>query len=339
MALPDIELAAICTAHEETARDSAKRFGVAVAFHDHHEMLRQADVDVVAVSVRVPLHYQLTMDALRAGKHVFTEWPLGANLAEAEEMTALARSQGVLTMVGMQGRAAPAFLWLRELIDEGYVGEVVSCSMVQYRDGILSRTSGSSWQADPSNGATTLTILFGHAIDTLCMCLGEFRAVSATVETRVPQWRETDTGRTVDTTAPDTIVVNGTLENGAVVSVQVSAVPWHSTGYRLEVHGQQGTLVLTTPETSSIFPVRIQGGRSGDSELTDLAIPSHHILVPDSVPEGPPFNVAQMWTRFADGIRKGEAVEPSFDTAVTRHRLLDAVQRASDTGRRQAVSA
>ena len=65
-ALPEIELAAVCTAHEETARESAERFGVPLPFHDHREMLRDADLDVVAVSVRVPLHYRLTMDSLRA---------------------------------------------------------------------------------------------------------------------------------------------------------------------------------------------------------------------------------------------------------------------------------
>ena len=254
-------------------------------------------------------------------------------------MADLATRQGVLTMVGTQGRCAPAFLFLRELVENGYVGEVLSCNMVQYRQGILSRTSASSWHADPAKGATTLTILFSHAIDTVCMCLGEFREVSAVVRTLVPQWDETDTGRTVETTAPDTVLVNGTLESGAVVSARVCAVPWHSTGSRLEVHGREGTLVLTCPEISSIFPVRIQGGRSGDSELTDLAIPSHHTWVPEDVPDGPPFNVAQMWRRFANGIRDGQAVEPSFDTAVTRHRLLDAVQQASDTGQRQAVSA
>ena len=183
LSLPDFELAAVCTAHEDTARESAERFGVPATFHDHREMLRQADLDVVAVAVRVPQHHRLTMDALEAGKHVYTEWPLGANLQEAEEMAGLAREQGVHTMVGLQGRRAPALLRLKDLIEEGYVGEVLSVHMAQLTSGVLSRTSDRTWQREKTLGANTLTIAFGHSIDSLCMSLGEFAEVAAVVRT------------------------------------------------------------------------------------------------------------------------------------------------------------
>ena len=335
--LPDFELAAVCTAHEETARASAEAFGVPAAFHDHREMLRQADLDAVAVVVRVPLHHRLTMDALEAGKHVYTEWPLGANLPEAQEMADLARSRGVHTMVGLQGRCSPTFLALKEMIDEGYVGEVLSCHLVQFGSGVLTRTSDRTWQADRELGATTLTISFGHAIDAMCMCLGEFAEVSAVVKTQVPQWHETDTGRMVEVTAPDHILVSGILSNGAVASARVSSVPWHDSGYRLEVYGREGTLVLTSQQSASIGGLRLFGGKGGNSALEEIAIPPRHTWVPESVPQGPPFNIAQLWGRFAKAIRSGERAEPDFDTAVTRHKLLDAIQRASDTGQSQTL--
>ena len=71
------------------------------------------------------------------------------------------------------------------------------------------------------------------------------------------------------------------------------------------------------------------------SELEDIEIPARHIWVPDSVPQGAPFNIAQLWSRFADAIRSGERIEPDFDTAVQRHKLLDAILRSSDTGQAQ----
>ena len=332
---PDFELVAVCTAHEDTARESAKKFGAPMAFHDHREMLRQAELDVVAVVVRVPLHHRLTMDALEAGVHVYTEWPLGANLQEAEEIAGLARSKGVQTMVGLQSRCSPAFLTLKEMIDEGYVGEVLSCHLDQFGSGVLTRTSDRTWQSDRALGATTLTIPFGHAIDAMCMCLGEFQDVSAVVSTRVPQWHETDTGRMVDVSSPDNVIVNGTLSGGAVASAHVSSVPWHGSGHRLEVYGREGTLVLSSDQAASIGPVRLLGGKGGGSALEEIAIPPRHAWVPESVPQGPPFNIAQLWGRFADAIRSGERAEPDFDTAVSLHRLLDAIQRASDTGQRQ----
>lgn len=336
LALPEIDLVAVCTAHENTARESAEKYGVPLAFHDHKEMLSQADIDAVAVIVRVPLHHSLTMDALEAGKHVFTEWPLGANLKEAEEMAGLARSKGVHTLVGLQARCSPAFLRLKELLDEGFVGEVLSCHMSLFGSGVLTRTSDRTWQRDVSLGANTLTISFGHAIDALCMCLGEFREVSSVVSTQVPQWYESDTERMVDVTSPDNILVSGVLESGAVVSAHVSSIPWHGSGFRLEVYGRDGTIVLESAGGAQISSVRLRGGK-GDSQLDDLTIPSHHTWVPDSVPQGPPFNVAQMWGRLAGAVSGDKREEPDFDTAVTRHKLLDAIQRASDTGQRQSV--
>jgi len=152
LSLPEIEVAAVCTAHEDTARESAEKYGVPLAFHDHEEMLSKADIDAVAVIVRVPLHHRLTMDALEAGKHVFTEWPLGANLAEAEEMAELARKQQVHTMVGLQARCSPATLRMKELVEEGYVGEVLSCHMSLFGSGVLTRTSDRTWQRDRTLG-------------------------------------------------------------------------------------------------------------------------------------------------------------------------------------------
>src|SRR5437660_8584411 len=89
-ALPDFEIKAVCTAHEETAKASAAAFGAELAFHDINDLVAHPEIDLVVVSVRVPIHHQLVMPALRAGKATFCEWPLGANLAEAEEMAGLA---------------------------------------------------------------------------------------------------------------------------------------------------------------------------------------------------------------------------------------------------------
>ena len=330
LALPDYELTAVCTAHPETAKASAEKFGARLAYSDHTEMLSHPDIDVVAVSVRVPLHHQLTMDALNAGKHVYTEWPLGANLQETEELAALARSKGLHAMVGMQRRYDPIYMRLKELVDEGYVGEVLSCRLTQIGSGVLTRTSDRTWQRDVTLGANTLTISFGHAIDAMCMSVGEFQEVSAVVSTRVKQWHETDTDLMVDVTSPDNILVSGSLTSGAVASAHVASVPWAGSGSRTEVYGREGTLVV-------VDDTKLLGTKGNGSALEELPIPARLTWVPAGVPKGPPFNVAQMWSRFADAIRNDDRAEPDFDSAVTRHKLLDAIQRASDTGQRQQL--
>ncbi len=329
MALPDYEITAVCTAHEDTAKESAEKFGARLAFHDHQEMLRHPDIDAVAVVVRVPLHHRLTMDALEAGKHVYTEWPLGANLKETEEMAALASSKGVHTLVGLQRRVDPVYLYARELIAEGYVGEVVACHLRQIGAGGLVRTSDRTWQRDREMGASTLTIGFGHAIDAMCMCVGEFQEVSSVVSTQVSQWYESDTERMVDVTSPDNVLISGRLKSGAVVAAHVASVPYNGSGNRLEIYGRDGTLAI---EGGSKLL-----GAKGDGSLEELPIPDKFTWVPDGVPRGPAFDVAQMWSRFANAIRDNKREEPDFESALVRHRLISAIETASETGQRQTL--
>src|SRR4029450_9077358 len=78
LALPEYELTAVCTSRRETAEEWAQHYGAKFAFHDYHAMVNPPDVDLVSVSVRVPLHHQMVIAALAAGKQVFCEWPLGA---------------------------------------------------------------------------------------------------------------------------------------------------------------------------------------------------------------------------------------------------------------------
>ena len=155
--LPDLELLSVCTAHQKTASESAERFGVKNTYHDYRDMLQDPDLDAVAVSVRVPNHHQLTMDVLRAGKHVYTEWPLGANTFEAKKMSRFAKSAKVKNMVGLQARADPVFLMAKEMLEDGYVGEVLSSRITLFATGILSRTSSDMWQSDKEKGATPIS--------------------------------------------------------------------------------------------------------------------------------------------------------------------------------------
>ena len=338
LALPEYELLAVGTAHRETAEESAKHYDVPMAFHEYKEMVRHPDIDLVSVSVRVPFHHPLVMAALEAGKHVFCEWPLGANLEEAEEMASLARSKGVCTMVGLQARADPVLLRLQELLAEGYVGEVLSCNLTMLLPGILQRGLDRAWTADKEKGGHTLSIAAGHSMDVLCFCVGEFDEVTARVTTQVPVWETSEPGKTVDVTAPDNVLVSGVLTNGAVASVHIATVPWHGTGSRMEVYGREGTLIASSRQMIQYAQVRLQGGRAEGGELEDLPVPDRLTWVPGEVPKGEPFNVAQMYRRLGEAVRGEKAAEPDFDLALKRHRLLDAVQRSSDLGEKVQVS-
>src|SRR5437588_6411626 len=129
-ALPNYEIRASSAYSAESARAAGEVFEVGAVFSDHEQLVTQPDVDVVAVTVKVPHHRELVSAAVAAGKAVYCEWPLGRDLDDARAMAALATEQGVRTVVGLQARQAPAIELVRTLLSDGYVGEVLSTTMV-----------------------------------------------------------------------------------------------------------------------------------------------------------------------------------------------------------------
>src|SRR5207237_6234891 len=119
------------------------------------------------------------------------------------------------------------------------------------------------WQGDGRNGANTLTVAGGHAIDALCFVLGEFEEVSARLATRMAEWRNTDTGETMKVDSPDWISVAGRLEGGAEASFLVTTVPSNPSGNRFEIYGREGTLVIAGGTLNS-GPSELTGARGKD---------------------------------------------------------------------------
>jgi len=330
-ALPHYELKAVCTSHEDTAKASAAAFGAARAFHRFSDMAAHPDVDLLVVCVRVPGHRELVMAGLQAGKPVFCEWPLGANLAEAEEMAGLASQRSAKTIVGLQARSDPTILYARDLVQAGYIGEVLTANLNTVAQAQLQRGPGRIWQGVRANGANTLTIAGGHAIDALCAVLGEFAEVSARVSTRIPEWRTLD-GTPVPVDAPDSINVVGRVVGGAEVSVNVAAVPSNPGGNRMEIYGREGALVIRADGSLSLGPCQMHAGK-GKERMASMPVPSKYKLVPEGTPGGPPHNVAQAYARMADALHAGRSFDVDFNLAVQRHKLIDAIERSSAAGR------
>src|SRR3989442_15338562 len=173
-ALPSYEIRALSGHSMESARAAGKVFGVGAVFSDHQQLVSQPDIDVVAVTVKVPHHRELVSAALAAGKAVYCEWPLGRDLDEARAMAALAAEQGVRTAVGLQARQSPAIEFVQELLSDGYVGEVLSTTMIGLSVPGAVVVQPNAYMFDKTNGANVLTIAVGHSLDTLNHVLGDF---------------------------------------------------------------------------------------------------------------------------------------------------------------------
>lgn len=102
-------ITAVATSSAKTAQAAADFHKIPAdkAYHSATDIANDPDVDMVVVSVKVQKHKELTIPALNAKKDVCIEWPLGKGLQQAEELAALAKTQGVKTVVCLQARTLP----------------------------------------------------------------------------------------------------------------------------------------------------------------------------------------------------------------------------------------
>jgi predicted dehydrogenase len=138
---------------------------------------------------------------------------------------------------------------------------------------------------------------------------------------------------------PDQLVVSGIVGDGAVVSFQIRGGMNRGTAFLFEIHGDKGDLAVTATTRDSMQrqELTVRGTQGGAKELAGLPIPAKYRWVPEGTPTDSRYNVAQLYTRLAESIRESKPAMPGFDAAVVRHRLLDAIVRASESGRKQIL--
>src|SRR3989442_10869753 len=336
-ALPDYEIRALSAHSAESARAAGEVFGVKAVFPDHKQLVTQPEIDVVAVTVKVPHHRELVSAALAAGKAVYCEWPLGRDLDDARAMAALAAEQGLRTVVGLQARQAPAIEFVKELLSDGYVGEVLSTTMVglSVPGNVVGQPN--AYMLDKANGANVLTIAVGHSVDILNYVLGEFTDLSAVSNLRRPLITIEETGQQIVKTAADQIAVIRTLTSRATASVHVREAVAGRTGLLSEINRNHRTLRINSDAAyPEIFPLTVVGAQ-GRNELAELGVPkalTQKWPTLTSLEGAPAFNVARAYAAFAADFDNGTHTVPDFADAVRRHEVIAAIERSAVSGKR-----
>jgi predicted dehydrogenase len=339
-ALEDFELVAVSTRRMESAKASAKEFGIPLAFDNHKALATHPNVDLVVVAVRVPAHFELVTAALESGKHVYCEWPLANGLDEGEKFVTLAKKRGVRGFVGLQLRSAPFLQYIRDLLGEGYVGKVMSTSIVT--PGLLCGPdveAQNDYTVDIRNGANMLTVTFGHAIDAALYAVQQkMRTLNATTATLRTTVRVIETGTMIPMTAEDQVAVTGTLSGDAVFCAHFWGGPASDgdTGFQWRIQGTEGELKMTAAGVHiQVVDVTIEGAR-GDARMQVLPLPSRYKSIPNA--KGPAQYVAQGLARMAADLRNGTTTCPTFEDAMEQLRIIDAIRQAAKTGQRQVLA-
>ncbi len=336
----DYEIVGLANSSAASAEIAAAALGIPKAFPDVHALVTAPEVDVVAVTVRVPRHLDLVSAALAAGKHVYCEWPLGNGLAEGEQLARLAREQGVLGVIGTQAIFSPAVEHLRNLILDGYVGRVLSTALLGRGGawgGSITDKNTQGYLLDVANGATMLTIPLGHTLAALQHVLGPVRQVAATTAVRRPFAIVSGTDEEIPMSAPDQVLVSGLVSDGIPMSLHYSGgAPRDGEGFYWEISGTQGELRVTGAlGHSQMISLTLHGARGGDKVYRPIAVPD---ALCDGWPVDPvPGNVARVYARLAADVREGTRTAPSFDDGVALHRVIAAIEQAAASGMRVEI--
>ena len=332
-AVPGFEIRACSASSLDSAKAAAAAHDVPQPCADHIDLAGRPDVDLVVIAVKVPEHHRLVSAAIEAGKSVLCEWPLGNGSAEAEDLTRRAAAAGVTGHVGLQARSAPAVRAVRGAVRSGVIGEVLSTTLVG-TGGMWGDTvdGPNAYLTDRHNGATLLSIPFGHTIDAVCHTLGNFTDLVATTATRRTRVRRTDTDELVPMTAEDQIAVSGTLEGGVVLSAHYRGGTAGGENFRWTITGTEGELVLTGPTGHLQFGL-VEVTCSDGGAMRPYEIPQE-LRRTDSDPRARWNPVAEAYAELLVALRGGPSAVPTFADAVARHRLLDAIVESAGTGRR-----
>jgi myo-inositol 2-dehydrogenase / D-chiro-inositol 1-dehydrogenase len=120
----EAEVVAVASPTPGNAAQLAERYGIPRVFLDYRQMLAEKDIDMVTIAAPNSLHCQMTCDAARAGKHVVCEKPMAMTLAEADEMIATCRKEGVLLMYAEELFFTPKYVKAKEMADQGAFGKI-----------------------------------------------------------------------------------------------------------------------------------------------------------------------------------------------------------------------
>jgi len=332
--LDEFTVTAVATTRKATAEEAAAAFGAARAFTDAAELAACSDVDLVVVSVKSSAHAPAVRAALSAGKHVLCEWPLGASIDEAAELSAAAAATDVVNVIGLQGYHSPSVGYVHDLISDGTIGRVESVAAVVPGDPLGgSRIPESlAWTTDPRPGTGLLTIMGGHTLAVLDHMAGSIAEVSAVVANLNPEVILAETGQRVTNQTPGQIVLAGRLAGGGVISVTLQGGSSTSgpDAFFVRITGSEGALIITPKR-----PGEYLNWTALDVTLTRPDGTRENLPVPAT--GGRVANVAALYRQIARAITEGHPAHPDFGTALRHRRVLAAMERASLTGMRVDV--
>ncbi|MCH8225327.1 MAG: Gfo/Idh/MocA family oxidoreductase [Chloroflexi bacterium] len=310
----DVEIAAVANRSMESGRAVADQFNIPQVYGSWQELLEDESINAVCIGTWPYMHRTLTLAALDKGKHVLTEARMANTAQEARDMLAASRSHPdlvcQLTPTSTTYRIDNV---LQQMIEDGYLGEVLSVEVQALQTGFADFDSPMHWRQDRElSGYNTLNI--GASYESMMRWLGRGNRVMAMSKIHVP-YRRNQHGDLTSVTIPDHVDILYELANGAQVHMRMSATTGLSAGNQIWMYGTEGTI--------HVDPQRnVFAGRRGDTELSPVPNPEEKQAY---------YRVEEQFTNAIRG--KEQITMVPFETGVHYMEWSEAVYRSAQTGR------
>ena len=292
----DIEILGVCDLIRERAENAVEKYHVPKLYETMYDAFADPEVDVILNLTRPYEHFDVSKEALKAGKHVYSEKPLAATLEEGRILTELAQEKGLMLGGAPDTYLGAGIQTCRKLIDDGFIGEPVGAAAFMICRG------HETWHPDPEfyykHGGGPMMDMGPYYLTALINLLGGVSAVTGAARKSFSQriiTSQPKSGQIIDVDVPTYTTGILHFESGAIGTIFTTFDVYYETQARLEIYGSKGTLIAPDPNCFG-GPVKLlrpeQGGMMEMPLMYDYAENSRGLGLEDmarSIQTGRPF--------------------------------------------------
>jgi predicted dehydrogenase len=291
-------------------------------------------------------HAEMAIAAIKNGKHVLCEKPMGLNLKECEQMLAAAQKAKVVHMVCHNYRRIPAIALAKKMVSEGALGRIYHFRARYAQDRLADPDFPLSWHLQKeTSGSGVHSDINSHIIDLGRFLVGEFQEVCGLLNTFVQERPLADAlakgqKKLGKVTVPDSAAFIARMENGVMANLEATR---YATGRKnhieIEINGSKGSICFDFEDMNKLkfYSVADPADRRGFREILVTEPGGIHPYIANWWPPGHGLGYEHTFVHavadFVNACADGNPVHPTFEDGMKTQRVLTAVEESSGKGK------
>jgi predicted dehydrogenase len=342
----NVELHTICGRNAQNVQAARAQLGWQHAATDWREIVESPLIDIVDISTPTFSHAEIAIEAVKNGKHVLCEKPLGLNLKQCEQMFAAANKAKVVHMVCHNYRRIPAVALAKKMIAEGALGRIYHFRARYAQDRLADPEFPLDWRLQKeTSGSGVHSDINSHIIDLGRYLIGEFKEVCGLVNTFIPERPLADSlakgqRKLGKVTAPDSAVFIGWMGDGVLANLEATRYALgRKNRIEIEINGSKGSLYFDFEDMNKL---KFYNGadpvdRRGFRDILVTERDGVHPYVANWWPPGHGIGYEHTFVHaiadFVNACAEGKPVHPTFEDGLKNQRVLTAVEESSKKGK------